>query len=61
VTGRRDDEAKEADEIEVTPEMIEAGAKELVFDSELIRVDVAKDIIVAALEAGGFRIKLIEY
>lgn len=36
--------------------MIEAGAAELVFEPELIRIDVAEDIIRAALEAGGFRV-----
>lgn len=41
-------------EIEITPEMIEAGASELVFDSRLIREHVAEDVIRAALEAGGY-------
>lgn len=47
-TGRR------TTEIEITPEMIAAGARELVLDPELIRIDVAEDVIRAALEAGGF-------
>lgn len=42
--------------IELTEEMIEAGAAELVFDPELIRVHVAEDIIRAALEAGGYKV-----
>lgn len=45
----------ESPEIEITSEMIEAGAAELVFDSRLIRYDVAYDIICAALEAGGYK------
>lgn len=49
-------ERPEDAEIEITPEMISAGASELVFDPELIRVDVAEDIIRAALEAGGYRV-----
>jgi hypothetical protein len=42
--------------IELTPAMIEAGARELVFDSELIRTDLTEDILRAALTAGGFKV-----
>ena len=41
----------------ITPEMIEAGCSELVFDSELIRSDVVFDVLVAALVAGGFEVR----
>lgn len=54
---RHDSGDRSALEIEITPEMIEAGARELVFDGELMRRDVAADIIIAALEAGGFRVR----
>ena len=37
-------------EIEITPEMIEAGASVLIFDRELIREEVAFDVIKAALD-----------
>jgi len=47
---------KPAFEIEITPAMIEAGARELIFDAELIRVDVAEDIIRAALREGGYKV-----
>lgn len=47
-TGRR------SNIIEITREMIEAGAKELVFDPELIRLDVVADILRSALSAGGY-------
>jgi hypothetical protein len=48
-TGRRT-------EIEITPEMIEAAEKDLVFSSELIRADVVFDILATALEAGGYKV-----
>ncbi len=40
----------------LTPEMIEAGASELIFDNELCRYTVAEEIIRAALEAAGFEV-----
>ena len=46
-TGRR---------IEITREMVAAGERELVFDSELIRSAVVFDILAAALEAGGYQV-----
>lgn len=42
-------------EIEITPEMIEAGAKEVTFDSELLRTEVAEEVLRAALRAGGYQ------
>lgn len=42
--------------IEVTEEMIAAGAREDVFDSELVREHLVYDIIVSALLAGGYEI-----
>ena len=47
VTGRR---------IELTREMVEAGARELIFDSALDRLAVTEDILRNALEAGGYEI-----
>lgn len=47
-TGRR------TTKIKITPEMIEAATRELVFDPELIRRDLAKRLIEVALEAGGY-------
>jgi hypothetical protein len=47
---------RHSEPIEITPEMIAAGARELVFDSELIRADVTEDILRAALEAGGYTV-----
>ena len=44
-------------EIEITPEMIAAGAGELVFDSELVREDVVYDILVAAFKVAGLVVK----
>lgn len=55
-TGRHSD-----DEIEITPEMIEAGCQELVFDAELIRSEVAKRILFAALVEGGYRPFMVEF
>lgn len=43
-------------DVVITPEMIAAGAAELVFDSSLVRRDVARDIIVAALTEGGYEV-----
>ena len=40
--------------IEITPEMIEAGVRELVMDSEAVRSDLVWDVVVAVLEAGGY-------
>lgn len=40
----------------LTPEMIEAGAAELIFDNELSRSVVAEEVIRAALEAAGYEI-----
>lgn len=50
-------QAGELPKIEITPEMIEAGAKELIFDPELIRVDVVEAILRAALQAGGYYLR----
>jgi hypothetical protein len=50
VTGRH------SNSIEITPEMIAAGERELVFDSELIRSAVVWDIVSAVLEAGGYEV-----
>lgn len=44
-------------EIEVTPAMVAAGARELIFDAELIREEVAERILRAALAAGGFGVR----
>lgn len=46
-TGRRS-------EIEITPEMIEAGTKEVIFDSESPRSAIVWDLVTAVLEAGGY-------
>jgi hypothetical protein len=43
-------------EIEITPEMIEAGVRELIFDDELIKSEVAEGILRAALTAGGYKV-----
>lgn len=43
-------------EIEITEEMIKAGAEELVFDSRLIPDHVVEDILRAALEKGGYKV-----
>jgi hypothetical protein len=48
-TGRRT-------EIAITPEMIQAGAAELIFDSALDRLAVTEDVIRSALEAGGYKV-----
>jgi hypothetical protein len=50
--------AEDAGEIEITPEMIKAGAEELIFDAELIRTEVVESILTAALVAAGFRVNL---
>lgn len=50
-TGRRT-----AEVIEITPEMIAAGAREDLFDSELIREHLVYDILVSALNAGGYEV-----
>lgn len=47
-------EDRPALEIEITPEMIEAGCLELTFDPELIRAEVVEAILFAALARGGF-------
>lgn len=54
MTGRRPKKARKV--VTLTPEMIEAGERELIFDSELIRSAVVFDVVTAVLEAGGFTV-----
>jgi hypothetical protein len=41
--------------VEITPEMVRAGAKALVFDHLSDDQDVALRVLIAALEAGGYQ------
>ena len=43
-------------EIEITPEMIEAGAAEIIIDAGSCIRSVAYDVLASALEAGGFKL-----
>lgn len=43
-------------EIEITEEMIEAGAAEIIIDAGTSARSIAHDVIVSALEAGGFNV-----
>ena len=49
-TGRR------SNIIEITPEMIEAGASEVIIDAGSSPRSIAYDVIVSALKAGGFKL-----
>lgn len=50
-TGRRNSNV-----VILTPAMIAAGAREDVFDSELVREHLVYDILVSALNAGGYEV-----
>lgn len=54
--GTLDKVTKSVGEIVITPDMIEAGCKKLVFDSALVRSEVVFDILFAALNAGGYKL-----
>lgn len=51
MTGRR---SRKTQEVVITREMIDAGVRELVMDSEAVRSALVWDVVVAVLEAGGY-------
>ncbi len=44
-------------EVSITPEMIEAGAAQVIVNEGTDDGEIARDVLVAALEAGGYCIK----
>jgi hypothetical protein len=44
-------------EIEITPEMLEAGARELIIDNDTSDEETVRAVLLAVLQAGGYRVK----
>ncbi len=44
-------------EVQITPEMIAAGVKELVIDSASSDEEIVTRVLAAVLEAGGYQVK----
>jgi hypothetical protein len=52
-----EEQAVDGQEIEVTPEMLAAGARELIIDNDTSDEETVRAVLLAVLQAGGYRVK----